>query len=59
MRALNLYIRRLYVLGHALGVIPTDVVNAADGRPVTERAVEPVSIVGPNPRWEGARTGGG
>ena len=32
-----------------LAVLPTDVVNAADGRPATERAVEPVPIVGAHP----------
>src|SRR5215207_3604621 len=33
----------------ALGALPTDVVNAADGRPVTEGAVGSASIVGPDP----------
>jgi hypothetical protein len=33
-----------------LGVLPTDVVNAADRWPVPERAVEPAPIVGPQPR---------
>ena len=42
----------------ALAVLPTDVVNAADRRPVPQRAVEPAPIVGPDPAGEGPRPGG-
>ena len=40
-----------------LAALPTDVVNAADRRPVTERAVGPAPIVGLHPAGGGPRPG--
>src|SRR3989475_9854753 len=36
----------------ALAVLPTDVVNAADRRPVSDRAVRSAPVVGLEPVWQ-------
>jgi cold shock protein len=41
----------------SLAALPTEVVNAADRRPVPQCAVEPAPIVGPDPAGQGARPG--